>query len=341
MTTSVLVTGGAGYIGSHTCKTLAAAGFLPVTIDNLSTGHREFVKWGPLIEGDIHDTDLVARAIQRHRVCGVIHFAANALVGESVLQPEKYYGNNFLGTFRLLEGMREANCEVIVFSSTCAVYGVPTTSLIDEDLSKNPINPYGASKLFVERMLSDYSAAYGLRFIALRYFNACGADASGELGELREHETHLIPRALVSLLQSNSEFIVHGTDYPTPDGTAVRDYVHVTDLADAHVSALQRLLTDGFSGVFNLGTGEGKSVREVLSTIERVTGRSVQAFNGPRRPGDPPMLVADPARAISELSFQAKRSDLITIIKSAWAWHLRVAKGRKSALSESTTSGQG
>jgi UDP-glucose 4-epimerase/UDP-arabinose 4-epimerase len=323
--TSILVTGGAGYIGSHTCKALAADGFLPVVLDNLTTGHREFVKWGPLVQTDISDFDSVVETIERFDVRGVIHFAAKALVGESVLSPAQYYNNNLIGTFHLLEAMRHASCQFLIFSSTCAIYGVPDTAAIGENTIKNPINPYGASKLFVEQMLKDYASAYGLRSIALRYFNACGADKEGDIGELREIETHLIPRALISLLSENANFVIHGTDYPTPDGTAIRDYIHVSDLADAHVAALRHLFHGGEGGAYNLGTGRGYSVKQVLDAITSITGLSIRVTHGDRRDGDPPMLVADPTQARQHLHFRPSQSDLQEIISTAWKWHQKTA----------------
>ena len=236
MTRSVLVAGGAGYVGAHTCKSLARAGFLPVVLDNLSTGHREFVRWGPLVQADLRDTATVADTIRRHACVAVLHFAAFAYVGESVSDPAKYYDNNVAGTLSLLAGMRTAGCDALVFSSTCAVYGQPAQVPIVEVTPPDPINPYGASKLMVERILSDFRPAYGLRSVALRYFNACGADPDNEIGELRDPETHLIPRAMMALQGHIDDFAVFGTDFDTPDGTAIRDYVHVADLADAHVA---------------------------------------------------------------------------------------------------------
>ena len=330
MTRAVLVAGGAGYVGAHTCKSLARAGFLPVVLDNLSTGHREFVRWGPLVQADLRDTATVSDAIRRHACVAVLHFAAFAYVGESVSDPAKYYDNNVAGTLSLLAGMRAAGCEALVFSSTCAVYGQPTQVPIMEDTPPDPINPYGASKLMVERILSDFRPAYGLRSIALRYFNACGADPDNEIGELRDPETHLIPRAMMALQGHIDDFAVFGKDFETPDGTAIRDYVHVADLADAHVAALEQLLGESPGGVFNLGSGRGYSVKEVLQAIELETGERLPSVTGPRRPGDPAVLIADPARARRALGFDPMHSDLPTIIKTAWAWHRR-AHPRRNA----------
>lgn len=318
---NVLVIGGAGYIGAHACKALAQAGHTPVVYDNFSLGWRDFVKWGPTIEGDILDQRALEAALKMHKIDAAMHFAAFALVGESVSEPAKYYRNNVAGVISLLDAMRACGVETLVFSSTCATYGTPDRSPITEETPQRPINPYGASKQMAEQIIADYAKAYGMRFYAPRYFNACGADPDCEIGEMRDPETHLIPRALMSLLGQIDDFAVFGSDYPTPDGTAVRDYIHVTDLAEAHVAALDRLLAGHEGGFINLGTGEGLSVKEVLDAVERVTGRALPAASGPRRPGDPPSLVADPSRAAQELGFSPRLSDIDTIIATAWAWH--------------------
>jgi UDP-glucose 4-epimerase len=317
---AVLVTGGAGYIGSHGCRALAAAGYHPVVFDNFSTGHRHFVT-GSLVTGDLADKSALAHAFAQHQIVAVMHFAASSLVGESVTDPQKYYTNNLAGTLSLLQAMREAGCDRLVFSSTGAVYGNADSKALPESYPCAPINPYGASKWMIERVLADYRGAYGLGSFALRYFNASGADASGEIGELRDNETHLIPRAMMALQGHVSDFAVFGDDYPTPDGTAIRDYIHVTDLAAAHVLALQLLLQGHAGGVFNLGTGTGYSVREILAAIAAETGRAVPHAVKPRRPGDPTYLVADPAAARETLKFRTAHSDLPTIIRTAWAWH--------------------
>jgi UDP-glucose 4-epimerase/UDP-arabinose 4-epimerase len=322
MKQSVLVVGGAGYIGAHACKALSQAGYAPVVFDNFSTGHRAFVRWGPLVTGDIRDAAAVAGAIRAHGCAGVLHFAALAYVGESVTDPAAYYDNNVAGSIALLSGMRQAGCRSLVFSSTCAVYGQPTELPIRETTRPNPINPYGASKLMVERILTDYQAAYGLRATILRYFNACGADETGEIGELRDPEPHLIPRAMLALQGYLDDFAVFGVDFDTPDGTAVRDYVHVADLADAHVLALRRLIETDVGDTYNLGSGRGHSVAEVLHAIEHETARRLPGVTGPRRVGDPAMLVADPSLARTALGFEAPRSDLSTIVRTAWNWHL-------------------
>lgn len=317
---TVLVTGGAGYIGSHCCRALTAAGYQPVVYDNLSTGHRSFVT-GPLVTGDLLDGSTLARAFADHKVSAVMHFAAASLVGESVADPQKYYINNVQGTLSLLRAMREAGCRRIVFSSTGAVYGNADSKALPEDFPCLPINPYGASKWMIERMLADYRAAYGFGAFCLRYFNASGADPDGGIGELRDNETHLIPRAMMALQGHVGDFAVFGDDYQTPDGTAIRDYIHVTDLAAAHVAALKLLLEGQAGGSFNLGTGSGFSVREILSAIRQETGRDVPHVVKPRRPGDPTYLVADPSAARKVLNFVPRHSDLPTIIRTAWAWH--------------------
>jgi len=331
---TVLVTGGAGYVGAHTCKALSGAGYLPVVVDNLSTGHASFVRWGPLIEADIRNSDAIFPALRSHQVEAVLHFAASAYVGESVTDPQKYYENNVAGSLALLKAMLQAGCRKIVFSSSCAVYGEPDEIPIREQTPKNPVNPYGASKLMVERVLSDYGEAYGLDYIALRYFNACGADPEGEIGELRQPETHLIPRAMMALQGHLSDFRMFGDDYATPDGTPIRDYIHVSDLADAHVASVQRLIQGGPSGAFNLGTGQGYSVKQVSKAISAETGERLEVGKGPRRPGDPAILVADAALASAELGFSPRRSDLKTIIATAWAWHRR-AHPKRGALNGS------
>ena len=319
---SVIVTGGAGYIGSHACKALAQAGYLPVTYDNLSIGNRWAVRWGPLERGDILDAARLNEVFKAHRPVAVLHFAALALVGESMTAPSLYYRTNVTGAVNLLDACRVHDVPAFVFSSTCAVYGMPECLPITEDSPPRPINPYGASKLMVERILDDYGMAYGLRSMALRYFNAAGADPDGEIGEARDVETHLVPLALDAVLGRRPPLKVLGDDYPTPDGTAIRDYIHVSDLAEAHVRALEALLAGGASRKLNLGTGAGYSVRQVLETVESVTGRSVPCEMAPRRPGDPPELVAaaDAARDLLG-SGLTRRSDLVSIIETAWRWH--------------------
>jgi UDP-glucose-4-epimerase GalE len=320
---TILVTGGAGYIGSHCCKALFEAGFCPVSFDNLSTGHPDFVKWGPSVVGDLRDAGAIARIFEGYDVKAVMHLAALSAVGESVAEPEKYYGTNVVGTLSLLRAMREAGCSKLIFSSTGAVYGNATPEPIREDAQCQPINPYGNSKWMIERILADFRQAYRLSFFCFRYFNASGADPSGLIGELRETETHLIPRALMALQGYVGDFGVYGDDYQTDDGTAVRDYVHVVDLAAAHVRALSLLMNGHNGGIYNLGTGVGYSVKQVLSVIESETRRSVPLRILERRAGDPPILVADPRAAHRVLGLRPICSDLKTIIRSAWAWHLK------------------
>jgi UDP-glucose 4-epimerase len=317
---AILVTGGAGYIGSHCCRALTTAGYHPVVYDNFSTGHRSFVT-GSLVTGDVLDKAALAGAFARHDIVAVMHFAASSLVGESVIDPQKYYVNNVAGTLSLLDAMREAGCSRLVFSSTGAVYGNADSKALPENYPCAPINPYGASKWMIERILADYRSAYGLGSFCLRYFNASGADTSGDVGELRENETHLIPRAMMALQGHVRDFAVFGDDYDTPDGTAIRDYIHVTDLAAAHVLALKLLMQGRSGGSFNLGTGKGLSVREILTAIAAETGREVPHVVKPRRSGDPTYLVADPTAARETLKFHPLHSDLATLIRTAWAWH--------------------
>jgi UDP-glucose-4-epimerase GalE len=323
MARTVLVTGGAGYVGSHACSSLKAAGFVPVSYDNLSRGFRELVLYGPLEEGDIRDKSRLAAVFAQYKPVAVMHFAALAYVGESVSEPALYYHNNFSGALSLLDAMRDADIGKFIFSSTCATYGTPETQPISESAPQSPINPYGRSKLMVEQALRDYDTAYGLRSVSLRYFNACGAHPSGDIGEMHDPESHLIPRILMAIGGEIEALDVFGIDYPTPDGTAVRDYVHVCDLADAHVAALRYLDMGGATTALNLGTGRGYSVREVIGSAERVTGRKVPLRYTKRRPGDPPMLVADAAAAGAVLGFAPKGTDIDRIVESAWAWYAK------------------
>ena len=322
----VLVTGGAGYIGSHAAKALAAQGIEPVVFDNLTTGQNDVGRWGPLVNGDLGDRHLVRKALLDHAPEGVIHFAASAYVGESVANPRKYFRNNVVNMLVLLEEMLDAGVTRIVFSSSCATYGIPDALPITEDQPQRPVNPYGESKLFGERMLRAFGDAYGLRWVALRYFNAAGADADGELGEDHDPETHLIPLVIDAGLGRRPSVHIFGTDYPTHDGTAVRDYIHVSDLADAHVRAFAYLVGGGESVALNLGTGRGHSVREVIAAVEATSGRPVPVETRDRRPGDPPALVADPTRAREVLNWQTERSDLHEIVRSAWNWRTRGAR---------------
>jgi UDP-arabinose 4-epimerase len=321
MSLMTLVTGGAGYIGSHTCKALAAAGHTPVVLDNLSTGHRWAVKWGPLVVADIADRSRVKSAVKEFGIGAVIHFAAHAYVGESVRQPQKYFDNNVTKTLALLDTLLEAGISKVVLSSSCATYGVPQKLPISEGDAQQPINPYGESKLFVEKVLYWYEVAYGIRHMNLRYFNAAGADPDGEIGEDHDPETHLIPLVIAAAQGVNPTFEIFGTDYDTADGTAVRDYVHVCDLARAHVNALDYLVAGGHSASVNLGTGCGHSIREVISAVETISGRAVPVVEGPRRPGDPATLIANPQFGQIVLSWTPDKSDLQTLVRTAWHWH--------------------
>lgn len=316
----ILVTGGAGFIGSHSCKALAEAGAVPVVIDNLSTGHADNVRWGPLVEADLRDREAVLAALKAHDIQGILHFAASAYVGESVADPHAYYDNNVGGMMSLLSAAREAGVDQIVFSSSCATYGTPAALPIREDMPQAPINPYGRTKLVCEWMLRDYAPAYGMRHVALRYFNAAGADPGGALGERHTPETHLLPLTLLAAAGLRPALQVFGTDYPTPDGTCIRDYIHVADLARAHVMALDYLAKGGDSVALNLGTGQGQSVREIIAAVERVTGLPVPVTEAPRRDGDPPELTADPARAAQVLGFRAEFTDIDTIVAHAAPW---------------------
>lgn len=317
MSRKVLVTGGAGFIGSHTCKQLAHAGYEPIAYDNLSTGHRAAVQWGPLIQGDIRDTEALQQALRKYKPLGVIHFAASAYVGESVEDPGKYYSNNVMGTWSVLTACVGAGLYKLVFSSSCATYGIPASLPISEDAAQKPINPYGRTKLIGEWMLEDFRRAYGLRSVALRYFNASGADPDGKLCENHDPETHLIPRTLLAAAGKLSQLEVFGNDYPTADGTCVRDFIHVADLAIGHVLALEYLLAGGDHIALNLGTGIGTSVKQIIASVERATNRSVPTAFSPRRVGDPPVLVADGSLARASIGFQPRYSELDTIVGTA------------------------
>ncbi|MFL5018741.1 MAG: UDP-glucose 4-epimerase GalE [Rhizobium sp.] len=313
----ILVTGGAGFIGSHICKALSRAGMIPVTYDNLSTGHADSVRWGPLIRAELADAATLRRTLAEFSPDCVIHCGANAYVGESVDMPRKYYRNNVVGSLTLLEVCLDQDIERIVFSSSCATYGVPTSLPIREESPQHPVNPYGRTKLIFEMALEDFAAAYGIRFAALRYFNAAGADPDGELAERHHPETHLIPRAFLAAAGRLERLDIFGTDYATADGTCVRDYVHVSDLAQAHLAAVNHLMAGGGSLSVNLGSGRGTSVREILEAIYRASGREVPVNYRARRAGDPPILFANTARAKAELGFAPVFSDIDTIIRTA------------------------
>lgn len=319
----VLVVGGAGFIGSHVCKALAADGYLPVVYDSLIKGYDWAVKWGPLERGDIQDGARLAGVLERWKPIAALHFAAFIEVGESVRDPGRYWRNNFVGSLSLLEALRAAGVLSVVFSSTAAVYGMPQRVPIDERNALAPVNPYGMTKMAVENLLHDFEAAHGFRSVALRYFNAAGADPDGEIGECHTPESHLIPLVLDAAIGKRPHISIFGDDYPTPDGTCVRDYIHVCDLADAHVLALRRLLDGGASLRCNLGNGSGFSVRQVIDVAREVTGRAIPAVVSPRRPGDPAILVADPSVAVRELGWTQKWASLDVQVAHAWAWHQR------------------
>ena len=314
------MTGGAGYVGSHAAKALSRAGYRVVVYDNLVAGHRAAVRFGDLVEGDILDTASVTQALRRHNIFAVMHFAAFLDVGESVRDPAKYFRNNVAGALSVLGAMAEASVKHFVFSSTCAVYGEPIETPIAESHPQHPINSYGETKLAIERALPHFARAHGMSWIALRYFNAAGADPEGEIGEDHAPEIHVIPRALEAAGGGRC-LEVFGDDYPTPDGTCLRDYIHVSDLADAHVRALQAIVETGKSGAYNLGTGHPHSVREVIDTVERVTGRPVPWTLAPRRPGDPAVLYAAPHKAQTELRWTSQYLDLESIVRTAYNWH--------------------
>jgi UDP-glucose 4-epimerase len=321
---TILVTGGAGYIGSHAVLALKQAGYEVVIFDNLEYGHRELVDrvlGVELFVGDTRDREALDRVFSTHKIDAVMHFAAYIAVGESVGQPGMYYTNNVVGTLNLLEAMRSANINKFVFSSTCAVYGIPETTPIVEDCPFAPISPYATSKLMVENILSDFDTAYGFRSVRFRYFNASGADPSGRLGEDHSPETHLIPLILFAAMGKREHISVYGTDYPTPDGTCIRDYIHVQDLATAHVLGLNHLLAGGDSQVFNLGNGNGYSVQEVIETARQVTGKEIKVVFGDRRAGDPSILVGSSDRARRVLGWKPEYPQLKDIIAHAWQWH--------------------
>lgn len=317
MSETILVTGGAGYIGSHTCKALAKAGYVPVVYDNLSTGHAYAVKWGPFVEGDLNDRVKLNEVFATYKPKAVIHFAANAIVMESMADPGKYYRNNVGSTLTLLEAMRDAGVEQLVFSSSCATYGNPQFTPITEVHPQVPINPYGRSKLMVEQMIADFEMAHGIKAVNLRYFNAAGADLETQIGENHTPETHLIPTIIQAALGLREEIVVYGTDFSSRDGSAVRDYIHVQDLADAHVAALKV----GKSASINLGTGTGHSVLEIIDAMQKFCGKTLPVRLESRRPGEPGILTADNSKAKELLGWNPQYSDLPTLIESAWKWH--------------------
>ncbi len=319
---TVLVTGGAGYIGSHTCKALSRAGYLPVTFDNMSAGHEWAVKWGPLEKGDIRDLDRLTEVLNKYNPCAIMHFAASIAAGESVENPLSYYDNNVVGALRLLDAAHSCGVRHIVFSSSATVYGSPDSNPIDEDHPIRPTNPYGRTKAMIETILRDSHTAHNFQVICFRYFNAAGADPDGDIGEAHEPETHLIPLVLEAAI-NGTEIQIFGTDYDTPDGTCIRDYVHVTDLAEAHVLGLKQVLDDPGFDAFNLGTGRGYSVKEVIRLAEQVAGLTIRTRDRARRRGDPPALVSSAARAQTKLAWSPARPELSSTIIDAWRWRMR------------------
>jgi len=327
----ILIAGGAGYIGSHVNKLLAKLGHETVVFDNLVYGHREFVRWGSFFHGDLKDKEQIRRCFREYPIKAVMHFSAFAYVGESVADPAKYYRNNVVNTLNLLDVMREFGVKYFIFSSTCAVYGVPEQIPIAEDHPRRPVNPYGKGKLMVEEILEDYDRAYGIKHVNLRYFNAAGADPEGEIGEMHDPETHLIPLAISAALGLLDEVRIFGTDYPTKDGTCIRDYIHVCDLADAHIKALQYLLSSGKSDSFNLGNGNGHSVKEIVEIIRRISKRDFRVVEAERRPGDPPSLISSYKKAGDLLKWSPQYQDIEAIIGTAWEWHVGRISGSASA----------
>lgn len=318
---TILITGGAGYIGSHANCWLSSQGCRTVVLDNLVYGHREFVQWGEFVQGDILDGELLDSVFTQYHVDAVMHFAAFAYVGESVSNPAKYYRNNVSGALSLMGAMVRNGVNKLIFSSTCATYGVPRVVPFDESCPQAPINPYGRTKLMIEQAMADYGHAYGLRSIALRYFNAAGADPEGRIGEWHVPETHLIPLTLLAARDPERTITIFGTDYDTPDGTCVRDYIHVMDLAQAHVLALEYLMDGGESDVFNLGNGNGFSVREVIDCAEKISGRAIRTLESERRAGDPPILIGSSEKIISKLGWKPEFASLDAIMGTAWRWH--------------------
>jgi len=326
---NILVIGGAGYIGSYMCKYLAKSGYQPIVLDNLVLGHQEAVRWGPFFKGSMDDWNLLNHIFSEYQITGVMHFAAFCYVGESVTEPAKYYHNNVADTLVLLEMMIEKNISNFIFSSSCATYGEPVEIPITEQHPQNPINPYGRSKLMVEQILRDFRNAYNLNYISLRYFNAAGADPEGEIGEDHMPETHLIPLVLQTALGQREVLYIYGDDYPTRDGTCIRDYIHIDDLAQAHLLALERLINNGPGGQYNLGNGNGESVKEVVDIANKITGKPIAIQITERRIGDPAVLIGSSRKAIKELGWRPRFSDLGIIIETAWKWHKNHPKGYK------------
>ena len=324
---NILVVGGAGYIGSHMCKYLAQRGYTPIVLDNLSYGHSQAVQWGPFYQGHLEDPGLLGHIFQHHDISAAMHFAAFCYVGESVVDPAKYYRNNVAATVTLIEALIRHNIRRFIFSSSCATYGNPARIPITEQESQEPINPYGRTKLMVEQILGDFQKAYGLESVCLRYFNAAGADPDCNIGEDHRPETHLIPLVLQTALGQRQRIDIFGTDYSTADGTCVRDYIHIMDLAQAHLLALERLLDDKPGANYNLGNGAGYSVREVIDFSRKITGREIPEREAARRPGDPPVLIGSSQKAETELGWRPVYPDLEAIIKTAWRWHRKFPDG--------------
>lgn len=322
----ILIVGGAGYIGSHVNKALTEAGYETLVLDNLSYGHEEAVKWGTFCKCDLKDIEELDEVFEKYDITAVMHFSSFIEVGESVQNPEKYYTNNVVNTMNLLKVMLKHDVKKFIFSSTCATYGVPQKIPLVEDHPQNPINPYGWTKLMVERILKDYDTAYGLKSVILRYFNASGADKSGEIGEAHNPESHLIPLILDAAIGKRDDIKIFGTDYDTPDGTCIRDYIHVTDLADAHVLSLQYLEDDNDSNEFNLGNGQGFSVREVIDSVKKVTGRDFKVVETERREGDPAILIGSSKKAKDTLKWDPQYVEIDKIVESAWNWHKKLNK---------------
>jgi len=329
---TIMVVGGAGYIGSHMVKDLLQANYNVITLDNLSTGHRDLLLGGKLIEGDLGDTTLLNRIFSDHRIDVVMHFAAYSIVGESVKNPVEYYRNNVAKTIELLDAMVQHNVKRFIFSSSAAVYGEPIEVPIKEEHPSRPTNPYGATKVAIEQMLSDFDSAYGLKYVSLRYFNAAGADASGKIGERHNPETHLIPLILKVTMGERNSIKIFGTDYPTRDGTCIRDYIHVSDLTQAHLLAVEKLMAGGESAIYNLGNNRGYSVREMIDIAAKVTGKQIPIIEDGRRSGDPAVLIANSDKIRKELGWQPRFEDLETILRTAWLWHQNEANHTKNLL---------
>ncbi len=319
----ILIIGGAGYIGSHTNKIMNQNGYSTIVFDNLVFGHQEFVKWGEFVLGDLSNKEQIRRCFQNNQIDAVMHFGAYAYVGESVIKPALYYQNNVVNTLNLLDAMREHDVRYFIFSSSCATYGMPQQVPITEEHPQKPINPYGKTKLMVEQILEDYDHAYGFKHVNLRYFNAAGADPDGEIGERHEPETHLIPLVIYAAQGKRENISIFGTDYATKDGTCIRDYIHVNDLADAHIKALEYLTESNQSAAFNLGNDNGYSVREIIEQVKKVSNRDFDVREEKRRPGDPPVLVSSSTKAIDILGWKPRYADIGTVIQTAWDWHCR------------------